>query len=116
MLDDKLEAEFDALMAIGHLTSRQEARLSAVMRERLELIERRKRRRVARKSKKRRKRKLPRTCRLPRQCMFARLVLLVVLHLALCSLLSSTGPRCWAFWLLWTRTKVFFALFVDNGS
>ena len=67
VLDDKLEAEFDALMAIGHLTSRQEARLSAVMRERLELIERRKRRRLARKSKKRRKRKLPRTCRLPRQ-------------------------------------------------
>ena len=26
----KLEAEFDALMAVGHLTSRQEARLSAV--------------------------------------------------------------------------------------
>ena len=67
VLDDKLEAEFDALMAIGHLTSRQEARLSAVIRERVELIERRKRRRVARKSKKRRKKKLPRTCRLPRQ-------------------------------------------------
>ena len=71
MLDDKLEAEFDALMAIGHLTSRQEARLSAVMRERLELIERRQRRRVARKSKKRRKKKkLPRsglTRRRPRQ-------------------------------------------------
>ena len=29
VLDDKLEAEVDALMAIGHLTSRQEARLSA---------------------------------------------------------------------------------------
>ena len=71
VLDDKLEAEFDALMAIGHLTSRQEARLSAVMRERLELIERRQRRRAARKSKKRRKKKkLPRsglTRRRPRQ-------------------------------------------------
>ena len=70
VLDDKLEAEFDALMAIGHLTSRQEARLSAVMRERLELIERRQRR-AARKSKKRRtKKKLPRsglTRRRPRQ-------------------------------------------------
>ena len=41
VLDDKLEAEFDALMAIGHRTSRQEARLSAVVRERLELVERR---------------------------------------------------------------------------
>ena len=60
-LDDNLEAEFDALMAIGHLTSRQEARLSAVLREWTELIERKKRRRAARKSKKRRKKKLPQT-------------------------------------------------------
>ena len=51
----------DALMAIGHLTSRQEARLSAVIRERAELIERRKRRRTMRKRKKRRKRKTPKT-------------------------------------------------------
>ena len=57
-LDDKLEAEFDALMAIGHLTSLQEARLSAEMRERRELFERR---RAARKTKKRRKKKLPRS-------------------------------------------------------
>ena len=61
VLDDKLEAEMDALMAIGHLTSRQEARLSAVIRERAELIERRERRRTMRKRKKRRKRKTPKT-------------------------------------------------------
>ena len=30
VLDDKLEAEIDALMAIGHLTSRQNARLTAL--------------------------------------------------------------------------------------
>ena len=60
VLDDKLEAEFDALMAIGHLTCRQEARLSAVLRERAELIDRKTRRRAARKTKKRKKR-LPRS-------------------------------------------------------
>ena len=62
-LDDKLEAELDALMAIGfeRLTSRQEARLLAVQQERVDLIERRKRRRAARKTKKRRKKKLPRS-------------------------------------------------------
>ena len=62
-LDDKLEAEFDALMAIfpERLTSRQEARLRAIQQERLDLIEWRKRRRAARKSKKRRKKKTPRT-------------------------------------------------------
>ena len=53
--DDKLDAEMDALMAIGpeRLTSRQEARFRAIQQERLDLIERRKRRRAARKSKKR---------------------------------------------------------------
>ena len=50
-----------ALMAIGHLTSRQEARLSVVIREQAELIERRQRRRTMRKRKKRRKRKTPKT-------------------------------------------------------
>ena len=40
VLDDKLEAEMDALMVIGHLTSRQEARLSVIIREGAELIER----------------------------------------------------------------------------
>ena len=46
-LDEKLDAEMDALMAIGpeRLTSRQQTRLSAVLRERAELVERRKKRR-----------------------------------------------------------------------
>ena len=58
-LDDKLEAEMDALMAIDpeRLTSRQEARLSAILPERAELIERK--RRAARKT--RRKKKLLRS-------------------------------------------------------
>ena len=53
-LDEKLDAEMDAPVAIGpeRLTSRQNARLSAILRERAELIERRKRRR--------RKKRLPR--------------------------------------------------------
>ena len=57
-LDDKLDAEFDELMAIGpeRLTSRQGAWLRAIQQER----------RAVRKSKKRRK-KFPRTRRLPRQ-------------------------------------------------
>ena len=60
-LDEKLGAEMDALMAIGpeRLTSRQQARLSAVLRERAELVERRKKRGTMRKRKKRSKRKLP---------------------------------------------------------
>ena len=151
-LGDKLDAEFDALMAIGpeRLTSRQEARLRAIHQGRLDLIERRKRRRAARKSKKRRKKKLPRTRRLPRQwhvrkagfagCVAPRVMLpsyadrpkmlgILVgmdqkcsfhrarlrfgqwhmlgwfcwLLLALCSLLSLTGPRCSASCPLWTR-------------
>ena len=58
-LEDKLEAEEDALLAIGRLTSRQEARLSAVLRERVEVTERMKRRRATmKKRKKRKKRKL----------------------------------------------------------
>ena len=62
-LDEKLDAEMDALMAIGpeRLTSRQQARLSAVLRERAELVERRKKRRTMRKRKKRSKRKLPKS-------------------------------------------------------
>ena len=46
-LDDKLDAEMDALMSIGseRLTSLQNARLTALMRERAELVERRKKRR-----------------------------------------------------------------------
>ena len=77
-LDDKLDAEFDALVATGpeRLTSRQNARLSAVLRERAELVERRTKRRTMRKRKKRRKRKTPRTSsscchahRRHRQCM-----------------------------------------------
>ena len=62
-LDDMLEAELDALLAIDpeRLTSRQDARLSAVLRERAELVERRKRRRTTRKMKKRKKKKLPRS-------------------------------------------------------
>ena len=69
VLDDKLEAKFNALMAIGHLTSRQNARLTALMRERAELVEKRKKRK--------RKRKTPKTsssCGRPhrrhRQCHF----------------------------------------------
>ena len=92
-LDDKLEAEFDALMAIGHLTSRQEARLSAVLRERAELIERKKGR-AARKTKKRRKKSMLSFC-------------WVAMHLALCSLLFSSGPGCSASWPVWTRRTVF---------
>ena len=117
VLDDKLEAEFDALMATGHLTSRQEARLSAVMRERLELIERKKRRRVARKSKKKEEEE------------------------ASSYLSSSSTVACsqgWFCWLCCTsryapffrrqdqdaghfgcygpERQFFFALFVDNGS
>ena len=91
-LDNKLEAEFDALMA----TSRQEARLSAVLRERAELIER----------KKRRKKKLPRsgcTRRRRRQWHDRCTGLLVVMHLEMCSLWSTTGPRCSASWPVWTR-------------
>ena len=70
--DDKLDAEVEALMAIRpeRFTSRQNARLCAVMRELAELIERRKRRRTMRKKKKRKK-KLPRsgcTRRRLRQC------------------------------------------------
>ena len=34
------------------------------------------------------------------------LVLLVTMHLALCSLLASTGPRCSASWPVWTRRTV----------
>ena len=62
-LDEKLDAEMDALMAIGpeRLTSRQHARLTAVLRERAELVERRKKRRTMRKRKKRSKRKLPKS-------------------------------------------------------
>ena len=62
-LDEKLDAEMDVLMAIGseRLTSRQHARLSAVLRERAELVERRKKRRTMRKRKKRSKRKLPKS-------------------------------------------------------
>ena len=46
VLEDKLEAEMDALMAIGHkrLSSRQSARLLAVQQEWLQLVERRRRR------------------------------------------------------------------------
>ena len=53
--------------SLERLTSRQEALLRAIQQGRLDLIERRKRMRAARKSKKRRKKKLPRTRRLPRQ-------------------------------------------------
>ena len=58
----------DALLAIGpeRLTSRQNASLSAILRERAELIERRKRRRTMRKKKNRRKKRLP-SIPLPRQ-------------------------------------------------
>ena len=64
-LDDKLDAEMDALLAIERLTSRQQARLSVIIRERAELVERRKKRRTMRKRKKRRKRRTPRTSSLP---------------------------------------------------
>ena len=35
-----------------------------------------------------------------------RLVLLVTMHLALCSLLASAGPRCSASWPVWSRRTV----------
>ena len=76
-------------MAIGHLTSRQEARLSAEEEGGEEEQE---------------KEEEEDSSYLSSSSTVAcsQVVLLVVLHLALCSLLSSTGPRCWAFWLVWT--------------
>ena len=99
-LDEKLDAEMDALMAVGpeRLTSRQNARLSAILRERAELIERKKRRRTMRKKKKRKKR-LPRIP-LPRQgrrrpCAHLRQVPAV--QRVLSSSSSTTfGHSCWA--------------------
>ena len=35
--------------------------------------------------------------------LLAMLVLLVTVHLALCSLLASSGPRCSASWPVWSR-------------
>ena len=58
-LEDKREAVVDALLAFERLTSRREARLSAVLRERVEVMERMKRRRATMKKGKRKKRKLP---------------------------------------------------------
>ena len=61
-LEDKLEAEVDALLTIGRLTSRQEALLSAVLLERVEVMERMKRRRATMKKRKNvKKRKLPKS-------------------------------------------------------
>ena len=57
MLEEKLEAKLDALMAIDfeRLCSRQEAQFLAVQQERLDLYERRKRRRATKKMKKRKR-------------------------------------------------------------
>ena len=109
VLDDKLEAEFDALMAIGHLTSRQEARLSAVVRERLELVERRKKRRTMRKRKKRRKRKTPKTSsscgrahRQQQQC-YVHDWFSWCLLLALCPVLRSSNPGCYSWAVMYQK-------------
>ena len=104
-LDDKLDAEMDALMAIGpeRLTSRHNARFS-----RAELIERSKRRRTMRKKNQRRKKKLPRSGSTRRRQWHDRCAgfFLVVMHLEMCSLWSTTGPRCSASWPVWTRRTV----------
>ena len=116
---DELDAEFDALRAIAleRLTSRQGARLRAIQQERLGPDREEEEEEGGEEEQGRGGRRSFLALVVFRDSgMFARLVLLVALHLALCSLLTSIGPRCWAYWLVWTRRTVFFALVADIGG
>ena len=116
MLEEQEELNFLRAVPPERRTPQQVQRTTDVLKQRW----------AKRKRKKRRKRRTPRTSSRSlrgrarrRQRRHARFASFAVMFLfALCSLRLTTGPRCLASWLVWTRRTVFHdygALIVDSG-